>query len=1475
MDPQHRMLLEVSWEALENAGQVRDRLSGSPVGIFIGITASEYGNMQTAARGARAVDGYYASGSALNTAAGRLAFVFGFTGPCMAIDTACSSSLVAVHQACASLRGRECEMALAGGVNLILSPIGSIALTKSRALAPDGRCKTFDASADGMSRGEGCGVVVLKRLSDAVRERDSIFAVIRGSAVNHDGPSSGLTVPSGPAQELVIRRAVTNARIKPSDVTFVEAHGTGTSLGDPIEVEALSAVYGEGRGKDDPLLLGSVKTNIGHTESSAGIAGLIKLILSLHHGVIPPHLHFNRPSPHIRWRELPIAVAIRATPWSRGENGQRLGAVSSFGFSGTNAHIIVGEAPTQPEKRAVVDRGSPHLFTLSAKSERALQQLARKFANALVAPCDFTIEDVCFSANTGRLHFSHRLAVIATDLGELVIQLESFASGKTTVGLFTGQTQANASGKITFFSDDVAENSHRLGQELDDVELDTIAEVRLPPERYADVPAWEDLLLRLAELYVQGAVIDWAAFFGARSCKRVSLPTYRFQRERFGFDYASLRSPEQAGDSHSAPKAVEHPLLGRRLRLAGAEEIRFESELASEVSTFLSDHRIFERTVMPATGFIEIALAAARSVFKSEQIIIRKLDIDQALVVSESGLQKIQTVVTPAGAGTLAIRIFSSTQDAEDDEGAWTLHASGMLALHADSKDPAFRSPRSDAGQPFDPQRLYNEYRRYGIEYGPGFQGIREAWSGEGFATGRLMIPEGARRSGSAGFLLHPALLDSAFQLLGAALAGTGTNDLFVPVAIESLSLQRAGCLSASARAQVRLAATFASESYIADLTLTDDSGSLIAELSGLGMKRVQREALLRSLTRDQLFYEVVWRKSRDAQTLSVSEASGAARVALCPAGSLGDEIESHLRANLVVRPGKAFQWVSAERMELAPGELSDFRRFAQDLSAAHGSSPLEIVFLWGIDALPREELSLGCGGLLHLVQALDEVPWPGGISLSLVTRGAVSVAAADLVDPSQSALWALGGVVAAEQPKLRCRRIDLDPAPGADGWDLLLQEIAKPDSEDQVAWRERGRYVARLSPFRPLAKRKPELADGGFLITGGLGALGLRTAEWLVDHGARAIALVGRSEPTERARETIARIQAKGARVQVLRADVANYSEAEAVITAANAEAPLRGVVHAAGVLDDGVLIQQTWERFWRVMAPKVAGSWNLHLLTFSQPLDFFICFSSAAAVLGAAGQGNYVAANAFMDGLARLRRAQGLPALSIDWGPWAEIGMASRLAERYPRTGIGGLSPTVALEAFGALIECDAVIATVLSVNWSELARQFNASAPPPLFEECLRDVTANCAPAAKSDFRARLALQSSADVPAMLTEYLRAQAADVLRLSPAQLAPTVPLNRFGLDSLMAIELRNRVKRDLNVELTVVNFLDESSLERLANEIASRFDLDEPMPNVPAGMPFEREAGISAEQAKRLLSNLDRLSDEQVDALLEANQE
>ncbi len=373
LDPQQRLLLEVAWEALEHAGQAPDQLSGSSTGVFMGITGNDYAQMQLADGGINEIDTYYGSGIGHSMASGRISYVLGLQGPSISIDTACSSSLVAIHLACQSLRSGECRQALAGGANAILAPELSVALSKFHMMAPNGRCKTFDASADGFVRGEGCGVVVLKRLSDAVADGDTVLAVVRGTAVNQDGPSSGLTAPNGPAQEAVIKAALQNAGLQPGDISFVETHGTGTALGDPIEVQALGAVLGSHRAADQPLLLGSVKTNIGHLESTAGVASFIKLVLAVHHGEIPPNLHFETPNPLIPWSDWSLAVPTELTPWQAKE---RIGAVSAFGFSGTNAHMIVGEA-TQAEREIGEEERPLHLLTLSAQTETALAQVGR------------------------------------------------------------------------------------------------------------------------------------------------------------------------------------------------------------------------------------------------------------------------------------------------------------------------------------------------------------------------------------------------------------------------------------------------------------------------------------------------------------------------------------------------------------------------------------------------------------------------------------------------------------------------------------------------------------------------------------------------------------------------------------------------------------------------------------------------------------------------------------------------------------------------------------------------------------------------------------------------------------------------------------------------------------------------------------------------------------------------------------------
>ncbi|WP_292704832.1 MULTISPECIES: beta-ketoacyl synthase N-terminal-like domain-containing protein [unclassified Nostoc] len=468
-DPQQRLLLEVTWEALENASQVPEHLHNTSTGTFIGIYLNDYSKVMSSVGDVSNIDAFSAIGNSLSIAAGRLSYFFGLKGPSMAVDTSCSSSLVSVHLACQSLRLKECNLALAGGVGLNLVPDTSIALSRTRMLNPDGRCKTFDAAANGFVKGEGCGIVVLKRLSDALADGDNILALIRGSAVNHNGRSSSLISPNGLSQQAVIRQALENGDVEPAQVDYVEVQGTSTSVGEPIEVAALEAVYGKNRPEDKPLVIGSVKTNIGHLEPASGIASLIKVVLALQHGEIPAHLHFKQPNPHINWNELPLKVPAQRMPWPITEK-RRLAGVSAFGFSGTNAHVVVQEAPQKIQNSKfkiqnedAIER-SLHLLTLSAKTDEALVQLAERYEKHLANNPDLALEDICFSANTGRSHFQYRISAIASSSAELYKKLAAFSAGQKTLGLFHGKV--TDSPKIAFLFPDTGSEYVGMGRQL-------------------------------------------------------------------------------------------------------------------------------------------------------------------------------------------------------------------------------------------------------------------------------------------------------------------------------------------------------------------------------------------------------------------------------------------------------------------------------------------------------------------------------------------------------------------------------------------------------------------------------------------------------------------------------------------------------------------------------------------------------------------------------------------------------------------------------------------------------------------------------------------------------------------------------------------------------------------------------------------------------------------------------------------------
>ncbi|WP_318731849.1 type I polyketide synthase [Roseofilum sp. Belize Diploria] len=461
LDPQYRLLLEVTWEALENAGQIWENLKNSQTSVFIGISTDDYSAVSLMNQ--NQIGNNTSVGNNRSVGVGRISHLLGLQGANIQVDTACSSSLVATHLACQNLRLGESNLALVGGVNLILSPISTIGRCELKALSPDGRCKTFDAAANGYGQGEGCGVLVLKRLSDAISDGDSILALIRGSAVNHDGPSSGMTVPNKMAQKQVIQQALANAKLEPHQISYLEAHGTGTSLGDPIEIEALAEVYCKNRSADSPLIVGSVKTNIGHLEAAAGVSSLMKVILALQHQEIPPHLHFKKPNPHVDWDKLPIKIPTSLMSWSD-EGKLRIAGVSSFGMGGTNAHVIIEEALSPIKTQNVIERPI-HLLTLSAKTEKALDELVSSYQNHLETNPKLVLAEVCYTASTGRAHFNYRLGVIASELTELTEKLLGWKTQKQLVGVFSGQPNSEEP-KIAFLFTGQGSQYVNMGRQL-------------------------------------------------------------------------------------------------------------------------------------------------------------------------------------------------------------------------------------------------------------------------------------------------------------------------------------------------------------------------------------------------------------------------------------------------------------------------------------------------------------------------------------------------------------------------------------------------------------------------------------------------------------------------------------------------------------------------------------------------------------------------------------------------------------------------------------------------------------------------------------------------------------------------------------------------------------------------------------------------------------------------------------------------
>jgi acyl transferase domain-containing protein/acyl carrier protein len=1595
LDPQQRLLLEVSWSALEHAAIAPEQLNGSPTGVFIGLSIDDYSQLSFYSDDKTKIDAYNTLSILRSMAAGRLAYVLGLQGSTMQLDTACSSSLLAVDLACENLRTGKCNLALAGGVNLILSPETFIGLSKLKALSPDGRCKTFDANANGYGRGEGCGVVILKRLSDAVANNDNILAVIRGSANNHDGASNGLTAPNGSAQKALLLKALENANVKPSQIQYVETHGTGTPLGDPIEVEALASILSQGRNTDENLAIGSVKTQLGHLESAAGIAGLIKVVLALQHAEIPPNLHFQQPNPHIAWDEYPITVPTKLTKWDS-QGGKRLAGVSSFGMSGTNVHLILESAPNIKSVQSKVERPL-HLLSLSAKTQEALVSLANNYKSFLSSHTEISLADICFTANTGRSHFEHRLALIAESSDNLRQQLSDFSSKNTGI---TAQLPNKNRPKIAFIF--VGEGTYvGMGRELYETQptfrkiIDKCDEILrsyleqpllsvlfgkagtlLNDAAYAQ-PAlfaleyalaelwkswgiepdvvrggklgeyvaacvkgslsledglksiskpnnlensfknqektaklisrienlhqegyevsveispktsdWQQLLENLGQLYIRGASINWSAFDKDYSRSKLALPTYPFQRQRYWVETSKQNVVHNDIKNNSK---LLHPLLGNRLRLPFSEEIRFETEFSSNSPAYLDDHRLYGKVIVPSATYISMVLSAVKETLGNKSCIIEELMLTNPLICTDDTTQTVQLVLKPQKIGANSFDSLNdfqiiSLQDTEvgNKVTAWITHITGKVSQISSTIIPQINVEqiRARCNQALSGKEFYDSYKEMGYDWGNSFQWMDKIWTGNDEALCQMKIPQ--LQDEISDYQLYPGLIDSCLQLLNCCSPNKSVENqqdyIYVPFRIASFKFYGSANLDSQlwCYAQKQISQN---QSLIGNISLFDQNGKLIAEIIGFEARKARRESILQNTTKDleNLLYSVDWR-SKTLETIQpITSEKISSWLIFTQENGIGVQLGQLLKERgdrcVLVTPGSEYRaFKDKEQISINPNSPQDFQRLFEDSNQNNQTTRCGIVYLWSLDDTQISD----CGSVLHLVQALVKAELSQSHRLWLVTKGtqAVEPSSAPL-RISQAALWGMGKVIALEHSELSCVRLDLDPAEDVNLQDLL-KELLYPDKEEEIALRQGIRKVSRLVRYHTQnsAEQLVFNKDSTYLITGGLGALGLVVARWMVEQGVRYLVLTGRSKLTNDTENAITHLEQAGAKVLVMQADVSKQKDVATVLAKIQTYyPPLRGIFHAAGVLDDGLLLQQTWERFQQVMAPKVAGAWNLHTLTKDIPLDYFVCFSSVASLLGSPSQSNYAAANAFMDTLVHYRRACGLPGLSINWGPWSSVGMAAKLdsrdRERMAENGFVAITPEQGLQALSNLLR-DATQVGVMSVNWSKFLGQFSLLEQPRLFDDFSHQLKVNgeTTITKDSEFLNQLQLATQSNRQNLLIARLQIEVVQIMRFDSSYYPnPQQGFFDMGMDSLMAVELEKRLERILGNSLPATLTFKYSTIESLAeyllnNEIS--FDTAQKA-------EVEVEYLAKVEPVSELFASIQQLSEDELARLID----
>jgi phthiocerol/phenolphthiocerol synthesis type-I polyketide synthase D len=1485
LDPQQRLLLEVTWEALANAGIPADGLRGTDCGVFVGLSATEYA--QLTMTDLDRVGTFSATGAAASVTANRVSYALGVHGPSITVDTACSSSLVAVHQAVRALLAGDATSAVVGGVNLLLSPAITAAFQRTGLLAKDGRCKPFDAAADGIVRGEGCGVVVLKRLADAEAAGDRVLAVIRGSAVNSDGRSNGLMAPNPVAQQRLLSRAYARAGVRPRSVDYVEAHGTGTQVGDPIEAGALAAVLGAGRRPDAPLLIGSVKANLGHLEGAAGIAGLIKVVLGLWHSRIPPSPHYREPNPLIDVTGL--AVQTANTDWPRYAGVARAG-VSAFGFGGTNAHVVL-EEPPQPAAHA----NRPHRTDVVVLAEQTPERL-RARAAALVTHDEPSLPALAAALAHATGDAPARAAILAGDRNQLDDRLRALAEDRPDPAVIIATTPATRTDPVFVFSGHGSQwpgmGRRLLAEEtafaaavtaLDAVFGDLAG---VPLTRLLTGPA-ENTLSRhqlalfgmqvaLADLWrahgvrpvavlghsvgevaaavVAGGltpedglrvmlrrteVLDEASAAGSGAMAVVELAADEIAGLFPGVGVAVYAAPNQctvsgpadqvaalmarvgAGGGLARPlpagvaghSAVLDPWLGGLTDALAA--VRPRPAEVGVYSSVLPDPR--------QTPAYDAAYWAAnlRRPVRFTQALSAALDDGHRLFVeiSPHPVAAVAAERTAVARGVAAVVVPTLRRDPSDG------FAAALAALCAHGR-PGLARGRY-------PDRVVLDLPGPVWQHRPYWAAAVDRRAGHPWLGDEVAVPGTTQRVWRAdvGLGAHPWLArhplhgvpvlppTALVELMRAAVGDLQdvTLDRLLPLGEHTEAVVSAVGDAVAVRARVAgewvccatATAVPADEkvepvgAMLAEVTHPGGAGwtgnrlhpALFATLDGRehGFDRVRvtgdlRQAAVLAGTDDAL-------QLRDADGRVLAELTGIRRRQVTRAEV--PHLPEHLAYQGEWRPTDtppapapaATDWLVLSGTD--PAELVDgltaagqrVRTAPLGTDRITGSPAGVVVLAAGSSGM---ELTLA---VTAVVRALVDLP---PTRLWLVTRDAIAVRPGETGDPGQAALRGLVRVLAFEHPELHATLLDVDDLRAAAG-ELLAD---RPDDEVALRGGQRFTHTLTRAALPDRQPRHPVVRDGAYLITGGLGGLGLAAARWLADNGATRLVLCARSART---------LPTIPASVEVVTGDIADPGVAERMVAAAG-DVPVRGVLHAAGAFADAAVLTMTAEDLATVWRAKTTGTRRLHEACAGLDLDWWLAYSSVAGLVGSPGQAAYATANAWLDAFVDWRRAHGLPAATIQWGPWAEIGGAAGkdnplLEPMPPREGIAALAAALASGR-------DHTAITRLHAD--TVLELFPRLAERPFFALLAPEEDTPATDLVASD-------------PTVVRDHLAALVAGMMWREPDTLDPHVPLTTLGLDSLLAMRARGAVERDFGVTLPLPLLLRGATLTDLADHVVA----------------------------------------------------